>query len=57
MTTTEMNRMNDETVARRVREYASDVAEMVRLGDIDEVTANQWVSDLQDRLARDGAWS
>ena len=48
---------NDETIARRIREYQSDLAFMVRCGEIDETTANEWAADFQDRLVRDGAWS
>jgi hypothetical protein len=47
---------NDETVARRVREYQMDLAYMVRIGDLDEATANQWAADFQDRMVREGAW-
>lgn len=47
---------NDETVSRRIREYQSDLAHMVRIGDIDETTANQWAADFQDRMVREGAW-
>ena len=47
----------EERAAARLREYQSDLAHEVRLGNISEETANQWVSDLADRLNRDGAWN
>ena len=49
-------KISDARAEERIREYASDLAYMVQTGDIDEATANEWMVDLQDRLARDGAW-
>lgn len=48
---------NDDAIARRVREYQLDLAHMVRIGDLDDATANEWAADFQDRLAREGAWA
>lgn len=60
MNTTEtatLAQMNDATIARRIREYQSDLADMVEAGDITSEQANEGASDVQDRLVRDGAWS
>lgn len=50
------NTMNDEAISRRLREYQSDLCEMVRAGDLTETQANEWFNDVADRLNRDGAW-
>ncbi len=51
-----IQQISDARAEERIREYAADLAYMVLCGDIDDATANQWMVDLQDRLARDGAW-
>ena len=40
----------------RIRDYASDLCNMVEAGEITDIEANQRLSDFQDRMARDGAW-
>jgi hypothetical protein len=39
------------TYARRIREIASDAADMVERGEMTEVEANEFVARWQDRLA------
>ena len=57
MSSANLEALNDATIARRVREYQSDLCHMVASGEIDEETANQWAADMQDRLVRDDAWN
>ena len=59
MTTTTTQTLDAVTAAateRRIREYASQVADQVAAGELDEETANVWLSDFQDRVMRDGPW-
>lgn len=57
MNTTDFQKMNDGATERRIREYQLQLADQVEAGELTEVEANQWASDFQDRMARDGAWS
>jgi len=57
MENTTLSSRNDARSAARLREYQNDMAHEVRLGNISEETANEWVNALADRLNRDGAWS
>lgn len=40
----------------RIRDYASNLCNMVEAGEITDTEANQRLSDFQDRMATDGAW-
>jgi hypothetical protein len=47
-----MTTATDRTIARKeqlLRELGSDLAEMVRTGDLTEEEANQWLADKQDQ--------
>jgi len=53
----ELQADNDAACARRLREYQSDLADLVAAGEITDLEANQRASDFADRLNRDGAWN
>jgi len=40
------------TVARMIRELASDLADLVESGDLTETEANEWLASKQDQWAR-----
>jgi hypothetical protein len=46
-----------EKIEMRFRHFASDLADKVEAGEVDELTANKMMAEFQDRLMRDGAWS
>ena len=49
MTTAELNKMNDQRIARMIRELQSNLADMVEAGDITEQQANEWAAAKQDQ--------
>ena len=51
-----MEKQNAARIEMRLREYHSELADMVRAGEITDLEANERLASLQDRLARDGAW-
>ena len=54
MTTTDLNKINDATIARMIRELQSDLADMVEAGDITAEQANEWVNDKADQWMNGG---
>jgi hypothetical protein len=53
MTRTEFETMNDQRRERMLRELQSDMADLVRSGDITPEKANQWVNDKADQWKGD----
>ena len=51
MTTNEMHRNEETLIARLLRELASDMADLVRSGDMTEQEANEWVNHKADQWA------
>lgn len=49
MTTNEMHRYEETTIARMLRELASDMADLVMSGDMTEQEANEWVNHKADQ--------
>jgi len=54
MTTTDLNKINDATIARMIRELQSDLADMVEAGDITAEQANEWANDKADQWMNGG---
>jgi len=52
MTKTDFDRINDTRTARMMRELQSDLADMVRSGDITAEQANEWANDKADQWAQ-----
>lgn len=40
----------------RIKQYASDLADLVVAGEITDTEANERMVEFQDRMARDGVW-
>jgi hypothetical protein len=55
MSTTELNKMVDGAYDRRVRELASQLADMVSAGEMTEIEANETLARKQDAWA-DSPW-
>jgi len=51
MNTAEFNKIADARTARMMRELQSDLADLVRSGDITEQQANEWANDKADQWA------
>lgn len=51
VTTTEFQTMNDQRRERMLRELASDLADLVRSGDMTEAEANEWYNRKADQWA------
>lgn len=54
MTTAEFNAINDSRADRMLRELASDLADLVRTGDMTAEQANEWYNMKADQWAAEG---
>ena len=54
MTATEFQTMNDQRRERMLRELASDLADLVRSGDMTPEQANEWYNRKADQWAHGG---
>jgi len=52
MSQNDLDRMNDATIARMIRELQSDMADLVASGDMTDTEANEWVNRKADQWAR-----
>jgi hypothetical protein len=49
--TTQMQRAEEETIARMTRELQSEMADLVAAGEMTDVEANEWVNRKTDQWA------
>lgn len=49
MTTSEFHNMIDQQRERMLRELASDLADLVEVGQMTDVEANEWLADKADQ--------
>lgn len=56
MTTNELARMEEQNIARLVRELASNLADAVESGDMTAEEANAWMVMKQDQWVGRGPW-
>ena len=54
MTTTDLNKINDATIARMIRELQWDLAALVESGDLTAEQANEWVNHKADQWMNGG---
>ena len=55
MSSTELNAFAAATYNRRLREFASSLADQVEAGEMTEMEANEWLVTVQDRIV-DAPW-
>ena len=54
MTKREFERFNEDAYARKVRELASDLADLVTSGDLTDTEANEWLVAKQEQWKGEG---